>query len=83
MDTPETFTKIINGDQTTIANWLEERAPSYRTNPVYQRIVKGLKDDNAEAVSADKVFAYLTWVQLHNSGIMDSGNATETGRADD
>lgn len=62
------YESIINGDDAVIEAWLAANAPDYKNTPLYEEIEAGY-DTDPDKVPAEKVIAYLGWVELNNPGI--------------
>ena len=61
----EEYQQIIDGNQEVITSWLASNAPDYLETEAYKEIEKGVAGD-PEHVPADKIYAYLAWVDVNN-----------------
>jgi len=67
----EEYQQIIDGNQEVITTWLDTHIPEYKETEAYKEIEKGVADD-PEHVPADKIFAYLAWVDVNNPDLEET-----------
>ena len=61
----EEYQQIIDGNDEVITAWLAANVPDYKETEAFKEIEKGVADD-PDHVPADKIFAYLAWVDVNN-----------------
>lgn len=63
----EEFQQIIDGNEKVITAWLAENIPDYQETDAFKQIDMGT-GEGPDHVPADKIYAYLAWVELNNPG---------------
>lgn len=67
-DQLEEFQQIIDGNSDVITAWLEANDPDYRETEAYKQIAQDTEQGD-DPISADKIYAYLAWVEVNNPAL--------------